>query len=191
METQLTWDEYRILARRTQDHTLSPREKLAHAVLGLCSELHEADLESSALVFGNPEFSIVIKQRLAFEIGDCYWMIAELCDCLDGESNGALFSLPYEARNSRTRVSSVGASALRSATAHLCNVAQKAFQGHEADNSFVVKPALSVIARHLESLAEKSDFDTPVILQMNIEKLKKRYPDGFSAECSVNREEGV
>lgn len=189
METQLTWDEYRVLARRTQDPSLSLREKLAHAVLGLCSELHEADLENSALAFGNPEFSSDIKQRLALEIGDCYWMIAELCDCLDGESNGALFSLPYEVRNSRTNVPPVGASAAQSATAHLCSMAQKAFQGHEADNSFVVRPALSVIARHLGCLAEKTGFDTPTILRMNIEKLKKRYPDGFSADRSINRED--
>lgn len=189
METQLTWDEYRILARRTQDHTLSPREKLAHAVLGLCSELHEADLESSALVFGNPESSSDTKTRLALEIGDCYWMIAELCDCLDGESNGALFSLPYEARNSRTRVSSVGASALRSATAHLCSMAQKTFQGHKLDNILRPKHSLSVIVNRLEILAKRSGFDTPTIPHMNIEKLKKRYPDGFSAERSVNRED--
>ena len=188
METQLTWDDYRVLARRTQDPTLSPQEKLAHAVLGLCSELHEADLESSALVFGNPEFSNDTKTRLALEIGDCYWMIAELCDCLDGESNGVLFSLPYGARNSRTTVPSVGASASRSATAHLCSMAQKAFQGHEADNNSVVKPALSVIAGHLGCLAKKTGFDTPTILHMNIEKLKKRYPDGFSVDRSVNRE---
>lgn len=189
METQLTWDEYRALARRTQDPTLSPREKLAHAVLGLCSELHEADLELTALLFGNPEFTNDTKTRLALEIGDCYWMVAELCDYLDSEIDVPLFSSPYRGKIRHTTLPRVGEADFRSTVADLCSMAQKTFQGHKLDNILRAKRAPSVIASRLEILAEKSGFDTPTILHMNIEKLKKRYPDGFSAERSVNRED--
>lgn len=189
METQLTWDEYRILARRTQDHTLSPREKLAHAVLGLCSELHEADLEASELVFGPPEIINDVKQRLALEIGDCYWMIAEICDYFDGEKSSVKFLPPPEPRNSRSSLAYSGNAEVKGSRAALCNLAQKAFQGHAPKKDPCVERALLNIGRHLARLAERSGFDTPTILHMNIEKLKKRYPDGFSAECSVNRGE--
>lgn len=188
METQLTWDEYRALARRTQDPTLSLREKLAHAVLGLCSELHEADVEASVLVFGNPEFSNETKTRLALEIGDCYWMIAEICDCFDGENNSVKFLPPPEPRNSRSSLPYGGGAAVKEARAHLCDVAQKAFQGHVPRKDRSVERDLRNIGRHLGRLTERSDFKTPTILHMNIEKLKKRYPDGFSADRSVNRE---
>lgn len=189
MENQLTWDEYRVLARRTQDPTLSPREKLAHAVLGLCSELHEADVESSALIFGSPEFINDVKQRLALEIGDCYWMIAELCDYMESEIEVPLFSSPYRKKSGSTTLPRVGEAGFRSCVSYLCGMAQKAFQGHKPDNTLRTKYALSVIGGRLSVLAEKSGFDTPVILHMNIEKLKKRYPDGFSADRSVNRED--
>ena len=191
MENQLTWDEYRVLARRTQDPTLSPREKLAHAVLGLCSELHEADVENSALVFGHPEFVNDVEQRLALEIGDCYWMIAEICDYFDGENSSVKFLLPPESRKRRSLLPYGGDAAVKSARAHLCNVAQKAFQGHAPREDHNVGLALLNIGCHLGRLAEKTGFATKAILYMNIEKLKKRYPDGFSAERSVNREEGV
>lgn len=191
MENQLTWDEYRVLARRTQDPTLSPREKLAHAVLGLCSELHEADVELTALLFGNPEFASDTKTRLALEIGDCYWMIAELCDYMDSEIKVPLFSSPYRGKSRHATLPSVGEAGFRSTVAYLCSMAQKTFQGHKLDNILRPKHSLSVIVNRLEILAEKSGFETQTILHMNIEKLKKRYPDGFSAERSVNREEGV
>lgn len=189
METQLTWDEYRALARRTQDPTLSPREKLAHAVLGLCSEMHEADLESSALVFSIPEFINDVKQRLALEIGDCYWMIAEICDYFDGEKSSVKFLPPPEPRNSRSSLPYGGNAAVNGARAHLCDAAQKAFQGHAPREDLNVERDLLNIGCHLGCLAEKTGFDTQTILHMNIEKLRKRYPDGFSAERSVNRED--
>lgn len=189
METRLTWDDYRVLARRTQDPSLSPREKLAHAVLGLCSEMHEAELEASALTFGCPEFVNGVKQRLALEIGDCYWMIAELCDYFDSENSSVKFFPPPEPRNSRSSLPYVGNAAVEGARAHLCNVAQKAFQGHAPREDRSVERALLNIGCHLGRLAEKADFATKTILHMNIEKLKKRYPDGFSAERSVNRED--
>lgn len=37
-------------------------------------------------------------------------------------------------------------------------------------------------------LAQSAGYSLEEIASMNIEKLKKRYPDGWSSECSVNRE---
>lgn len=59
-------------------------------------------------------------------------------------------------------------------------------QGHELDREHLAKE-LGDIAWYLAEAAYALDIPLEDILRMNIEKLKKRYPDGFSAEQSLNR----
>ena len=51
-------------------------------------------------------------------------------------------------------------------------------QGHELDKEHLAKGA-TIIGYELED-----------ILQMNIDKLRKRYPDGFDSQKSQHREKG-
>lgn len=106
----MTFAEYQVLARRTQNRDLCPEYMLEHATWGLAAEvgevlsLHQKSRQGHQLEVWN----------VRKEIGDVLWMLAELCDCY----------------------------------------------------------GLS-----LEDIAAE-----------NIEKLIKRYPNGFSAERSINRE---
>ena len=59
-------------------------------------------------------------------------------------------------------------------------------QGHELDKDKLAKE-LGEIAWYLAETAWALDIPLEKILQGNIEKLKKRYPEGFSADRSVNR----
>ena len=59
--------------------------------------------------------------------------------------------------------------------------------GHELDKAHLAKE-LGDIAWYLAEAATALDMDLEDILQANIEKLKKRYPEGFSSSASVNRE---
>ena len=61
-------------------------------------------------------------------------------------------------------------------------------QGHELDKDKLAKE-LGDIAWYLAETAYALDIPLEDILQANIDKLKKRYPEGFSSERSVNREE--
>ena len=61
-------------------------------------------------------------------------------------------------------------------------------QGHELDREKLAKE-LGDIAWYLAETAAAIDLPLEDIFQANIEKLKKRYPEGFSAEKSVNRTE--
>ena len=61
-------------------------------------------------------------------------------------------------------------------------------QGHELDKEKLAKE-LGDIAWYLAETAAAIDLPLEDIFQANIEKLKKRYPEGFSAEKSVNRVE--
>lgn len=60
------------------------------------------------------------------------------------------------------------------------------FQGHELDKKHIVEE-LGDVAWYMAVLADMLGYSLNDVLEMNVEKLKKRYPDGFSEERSVNR----
>lgn len=62
-------------------------------------------------------------------------------------------------------------------------------QGHELDTEHLAKE-LGDIAWYLAETATAIGYDLDDIFQMNIEKLKKRYPQGFSVDHSINRRPG-
>jgi len=59
-------------------------------------------------------------------------------------------------------------------------------QGHDLDKEHLAKE-LGDIAWYLAETATALGISLETILQMNIDKLKKRYPDGFSSEKSKVR----
>lgn len=61
-------------------------------------------------------------------------------------------------------------------------------QGHELDRGRLAKE-LGDIAWYLAETATAIGYSLEDILQMNIDKLKARYPEGFAVERSVNRDE--
>jgi NTP pyrophosphatase (non-canonical NTP hydrolase) len=60
-------------------------------------------------------------------------------------------------------------------------------QGHDLDREALIKE-LGDIAWYLAETATVLDVSLDEVLTRNIEKLKKRYPEGFRTENSVNRE---
>ena len=62
-------------------------------------------------------------------------------------------------------------------------------QGHELDKAHLVKE-LGDIAWYLAEAATALGLSLEEILQANIDKLKKRYPDGFDTERSMIRLSG-
>ena len=61
-------------------------------------------------------------------------------------------------------------------------------QGHALDRERLAKE-LGDIAWYLAEAATALDIELSEVLERNIEKLKKRYPEGFSSEKSINRTE--
>lgn len=62
-------------------------------------------------------------------------------------------------------------------------------QGHELDREHLAKE-LGDVAWYLAETAHAIGYSLEEICEMNIEKLKKRYPEGFSSENSKDRREG-
>lgn len=62
------------------------------------------------------------------------------------------------------------------------------FQGHELDKEHLAKE-LGDVAWYLAEIAYVLDVDLETVLTKNIEKLKNRYPEGFSSLNSINRKD--
>lgn len=60
--------------------------------------------------------------------------------------------------------------------------------GHPFDREKFARE-LGDIAWYLAEAAHAIDMDLDAVLQMNIDKLKKRYPEGFDCEKSIHRTE--
>lgn len=60
------------------------------------------------------------------------------------------------------------------------------FQGHELDGHHVAKE-LGDVAWYLAVSADAIGYDLETIFQMNVDKLKARYPEGFFSDLSVQR----
>mgnify|MGYP003301336164 CR=1 FL=1 len=63
------------------------------------------------------------------------------------------------------------------------------FHGHTLDHEHLAKE-LGDVAWYLAVTAYVLGFDLEDILEMNVAKLRARYPDGFSSERSLHRPEG-
>lgn len=107
----MTGNEYQKLAARTIGCD-TKNDQIRHGVFGLCSEAGEV----AGLFQKQYQGHLIGKSHLKKELGDCLWMIAEIC------------------------------------TAYNWNMED--------------------------------------IMQMNIDKLIERYPEGFSEEKSLHRKEG-
>ncbi len=61
-------------------------------------------------------------------------------------------------------------------------------QGHELDKEKIIKE-LGDVAWYIAETATALDVDLEEVFSKNIEKLKKRYPEGFDKDKSMNRVE--
>lgn len=63
------------------------------------------------------------------------------------------------------------------------------FQGHKLDKEHIAKE-LGDVAWYLAVTANALGYDLETVLQMNVDKLMARYPEGFDADMSKNRKVG-
>lgn len=95
-------------------------------------------------------------------------------------------SIPYDHKKDRLNHAIFG---LTSEAGEVSGIMQKVYQGHEFDVRHIMKElgdCLWMIAEACNAL----DVDMDMVMQMNIDKLKARYPDGFDADHSLHRAEG-
>lgn len=78
---------------------------------------------------------------------------------------------------------------LTSEAGEVAGIYQKVYQGHTVDPEHV-KKELGDCMWMIAEACTAMGFTMDDVMETNIEKLRKRYPDGFDAEHSLHREEG-
>ena len=63
------------------------------------------------------------------------------------------------------------------------------YQGHNLEPAHVAKE-LGDICWYIAITSHAIGYDLDTILQMNVDKLSARYPDGFDVERSIHRKDG-
>ena len=83
-----------------------------------------------------------------------------------------------------------GALGLAGESGEVADIVKKVFmQGHSMDVEHIAKE-LGDVCWYIAETATAIGYDLETIMQMNIDKLMKRYPEGFSTERSQHREKG-
>ena len=81
-----------------------------------------------------------------------------------------------------------GALGLCGEAGEVADIVKKAtFQGHDLDMVHIAEE-LGDVAWYLAVAAEAIGYDLNTIFELNVEKLKRRYPEGFDSERSIHRE---
>lgn len=161
----MDFKEYVKLAMRTNVKDRSFKDNILNGLLGLYGETDEFIMASEA---GELD-----------ELGDCYWYTALLF-----HTTGLELLNPLELLNITKAKNS-----LMSSIALLSDHFKKHFfQGHSLDSN-LVQVLLSDIKFRLDVYATFINSSPEEVMKYNVNKLKKRFPEGFEVEKSINREE--
>lgn len=95
-------------------------------------------------------------------------------------------NIPYDRKNDMVNHAALG---LNSEAGEVAGIYQKSYQGHPIDKEHV-KKELGDCLWMIAELCTAYDWTMEEIMELNIEKLRKRFPDGFDTERSIHREEG-
>lgn len=171
----MTWLEFIHHVRRQTEHT--PAEyRIAQGALGLASEISELHRSNGAE---------------DVELGDVWFYLAQVWDALGlGIAN---FHLCESLSRSSTDPAVLERSCI-SMIADLCGIAEKVvFQGHSLMRHYQAAELVQCIGGQLIQYGRIGlDLEPQDIWAANVEKLAKRYPDGFTTADSIARvdEEG-
>ena len=166
----MNWTEYQTAAQRTADTTQDDAIRRQLCALGLIGETGEvAELLKHALSHGTP----VDIERLKLELGDVCWYVAE-ADAILGRSQQPGTSEPLRWRT------------VIGLAARAAGWASRLFE--EGDNEGWDGYAdMPHCLGYIRSIAYAHGIEFEDILQANVDKLRKRHPQGFSVEASINR----
>lgn len=153
----MTPQEYQEAAARTAHGDGPGRERTLIAALGLVGEVIE-----------------FVEEPTVEEAGDVAWYCAELCTCVGLTLRATRGSVgQVDARRYLLRYAGEAAERIKKWIGH----------GHEVDLS-----ALDVeIAMVLSITVRLSGASLEEVLESNVDKLRRRYPDGFSTAASIAR----
>ena len=177
---QMTMREYHKLAMRT-----SPRDghdKIDNGILGLIGETGElVDLYKKWVYQSQPGTELP-KDRLTDELGDVIWYLVEIADGMDKNLQDVICA-DFDRLDQSARKLKV-ALPLRKIIMHMMD---DALLIEKTCSEEKMRVYMHLIMEHAAQLAKQIEIPMAEIAQRNIEKLKKRYPDGFDAAINEAR----
>lgn len=164
--------EYKELALITKAPTQSFTEDMVHAAFGLVTEIAEiADQYKRHRFYNKALDTTNIKE----EIGDTMWYVAIACYALDIEipEPGNVKNVdPYKLLVELTGFASF-----------IFGTVFKDPAGIQ-----LLEYDVTMVVTHLSNLCKLHDYSLEQACADNIEKLRKRYPKGFSEHSAINRD---
>ena len=183
----ISYDEYQVFTRRT-----AGCDELPVLALGLVGESIEFLSAFEALQSLNADTSLVdMTDLLTKEAGDILWYCARILDVIDtrfeswySRATVDNFNDTCTERDRRFRI----LEHVAIVTEHIKKVYG---HGHDMDTD-LIHMAISNVTTDVVHIAKAvhGKFGPETVMRKNIEKLRKRYPEGFSTERSVNRNSG-
>lgn len=168
-------NEYQRLASRTINLRLTKQEKVTHALHGMWSEYGEIRGIFQKRYQGHIEKDNV---HLKKECGDLFWFLCEMATAnnLEFDDSTVLLGSTYHGEEPHKY-------------AH--DLAMDLFRlEDQIDTEKLTRRNLSFAFNSLVCFCLSMDIDYEDALQMNIDKLIARYPEGFEAEKSLHRAKG-
>ena len=170
----LTLSEYAALAQRTAS-TKTAEEKIGHGLLGLIGEAGEiVDIVKKMKYMGMPE--AMAKEKIIDEAGDLFWYVVEECA-------GMGWKFEELVVNSIGCPEDVVNGPLERYAVNMVGEAVECLR-HEA---ILRMQHLVEVIWIAWAILRLNGLDVTDVLEHNIEKLRARYPDGFSADKSNER----
>lgn len=172
----MTIEEYAALAQRTAS-TKTAQDKIGHGCLGLIGEAGEiVDIIKKQKYMGMSEE--LAREKLIDEAGDFAWYLVELCTGLDLDVEETFIRAAKWHTDNET---------VEEAAADLAVFASTMYDGDlERMTEICRRDTEETVTCYLD-LLNFAKIDAQEVLTHNIEKLKKRYPEGFDAERSNGR----
>jgi NTP pyrophosphatase (non-canonical NTP hydrolase) len=184
----MDFNEYQLLAERTSSmKDGNALDRAASAAMGLLGETGELIDHVKKILF---QGHVLDPDKIKDEAGDVLWYLAESCSANDVRMDSISCSSMLDREEDSVKLLQrllldclrLGAVVGRYAETMEMDVSMKAFVSTKS-----TPVHLSRIFRKLVMLLEPIGLLVEDVAENNIEKLKKRYPEGFSVEKSTNR----
>ena len=169
---------------------------LANGAMGLAGETAELAEVISNYVFMVDGITLKTNKFIE-EAGDCLWYLAVISEGIGirfSDVTGMLWQESFDNYQKRVFESSCDRMSIFDEVLSLeisvgkCvdSIKKYLYQGHLLDKKSL-KVKIELVLRGLAILSHKCNCKLSNIAENNVQKLKKRYPDGFSTEKSINR----
>lgn len=157
------------------DLSRDPSTRLSIAGMGLSGEAAEV---LDVVFHGGFDY----RAHLEKEVGDVMWYVAEIASTC----NIALAATPLPPAPKRATLQGHAVRLMVDAGGLTDYLKKVVGYGHDLDETLVVD-RIGKVLHSVVDLLDVADIDAEVVLLANIAKLRRRYPNGFSAEASIHR----